>query len=383
NTESEQGKYNTELFEAIVNEGTIGGLVFSWQDEWFKRTWNIMEYSIPGRRRYWLNVQSPEERFGLLSFDPDINMTLSGNRSEWTDATTLYSKTNGPRIRLNDGYDSGRTLQGLNATVDEAYLYLNIQYKDLGSQIEWSRMGTVIGVDTTPERGNTSLPRNLAMNATRGIDFVVELGGPSHSQVRVASHYDLFYYEYGEQGPWIDEVGYASNPDNGVFHPIRMATSYPRHIPTQDRTIPFQYVETGKLRYGTADPSSDSYDSLTDVHISPEESMIELRLPWQLLNFRDPSSRTITGNIWKHGLQANQQIDDIGLTALTYLPTDNQTAKPLQISGNATDTLPLVDQSTNVIDNMERFTWDKWQQPTYTERLKESYFMLQQTYSRF
>ena len=70
-SEQEQGQYVKSLFEDIVEEEMAGGLVFSWHDEWFKRTWNTMDYDHPDRRPFWDNIQTNEQHFGLLSFDPD------------------------------------------------------------------------------------------------------------------------------------------------------------------------------------------------------------------------------------------------------------------------------------------------------------------------
>jgi hypothetical protein len=41
-SEKEQGLKVKQLFEDIVEEKMAGGMVFSWQDEWFKRTWNTI-----------------------------------------------------------------------------------------------------------------------------------------------------------------------------------------------------------------------------------------------------------------------------------------------------------------------------------------------------
>lgn len=41
-SEQEQGTFDKEMFEMIVDEEYAGGLVFTWQDEWFKRTWNTI-----------------------------------------------------------------------------------------------------------------------------------------------------------------------------------------------------------------------------------------------------------------------------------------------------------------------------------------------------
>jgi len=69
-SEDEQGEIVGRLFEDIYHEGMAGGLVFAWQDEWFKRTWNNMDYDNPDRRPFWSNVQTSEQMFGLMSFDP-------------------------------------------------------------------------------------------------------------------------------------------------------------------------------------------------------------------------------------------------------------------------------------------------------------------------
>ncbi|WDC85245.1 hypothetical protein PL321_07265 [Caloramator sp. mosi_1] len=68
--ETKQGEYIVSMLEDIYKEEYAGGLVFSWQDEWFKRTWNTMDLDIPDRRPYWKNVQTNEQMFGLLTFEP-------------------------------------------------------------------------------------------------------------------------------------------------------------------------------------------------------------------------------------------------------------------------------------------------------------------------
>lgn len=52
-----------------------------------------------------------------------------------------------------------------------------------------------------------------------------------------------------------------------------------------------QTFETGALRYGNANPDSPDFDSLADFICTGD--FIELKLPWQLLNFADPSRMEI------------------------------------------------------------------------------------------
>ncbi|MEZ3117193.1 hypothetical protein RYH80_14855 [Halobaculum sp. MBLA0147] len=379
-TEREQGEMDAELFERLVATGTAGGAVFAWHDEWFKRTWNTMETTDPNRRPFWLNVQSPEQRFGLLSFDPEDAITLSGTDDEWTDATRVASGASGVQHPFGDGDDASRDLRELRASVDEAYLNLRATYEDLGEAVDWDATQTLLLLDTTPDRGNTTLPRGLDGETTRGVDFAVELGGPSASRLWVASHQDVFYYEYGERDEAIEAGPYAADPDNGVYHPVRLATSYALRIPNQDRTIPFRSVETGALRYGTADPDHPDYDSLADVFVDTDGNTVEVRLPWQALNVRDPSSRTVVGDVWEEGLSADRQIDDVGLAAVTYAPDADGAAVETSGSWNAVDVLPA---SSEGFGGFARFGWDTWNTPRYRERTKESYDVLAETYRRY
>jgi len=379
-TEVEQGRRDAALFETIVDADLAGGIVFSWQDEWFKRTWNTMRYTDPARRPEWLNVQSPEECFGLLSFDPSDAVTLSGTPEEWTGSAELASGPAAPRVALDDGYDAGRSLRRVRATADEAYLSVRVEYEDLGDAADWERMHTLLALDVFPERGNTELPRDIGASHPSGADFVVELGGPDASRVRVASHADRFYYEYGEQGGYLPAAPYASEPDNGVYHPLRMALSYPLTIPTQERDIPFRSFETGRLRYGNADPEAPNYDSLADVHVDAAHDAVELRLPWCLIHVRDPSTATVMGDVWEGGLDASERIQSVGVAALTYRP-DGDTATALDGPTNATDALPALDSGA-IAAGESRFELTPWDEPAYEERLKESYDILRETYGR-
>ncbi len=94
-SETEQGQMDTRLFQSIVSEGYAGGLLFTWQDEWFKRTWNTMDLDNSNRRPYWNNQQTNEQHFGLLSFDPgkkESAIIVDGESIDWdvARAKTFY-----------------------------------------------------------------------------------------------------------------------------------------------------------------------------------------------------------------------------------------------------------------------------------------------------
>jgi hypothetical protein len=116
-TEYEQGQMIVSMFEAIQRARAQGGIVFEWQDEWFKFTWNTIDLEIPGNRRaMWHNRLTNEENFGLLAVEPGIRtpIILDGQMYDWQQINGLTL------ARLDDGSQ-------LMATSDAAYLYLGIK----------------------------------------------------------------------------------------------------------------------------------------------------------------------------------------------------------------------------------------------------------------
>ena len=69
-SEEEQGKALVQCYKDIMASGCAGSVAFTWQDEWFKRTWNTMAYTDLTKTCYWSDYQTNEQYFGILSFDP-------------------------------------------------------------------------------------------------------------------------------------------------------------------------------------------------------------------------------------------------------------------------------------------------------------------------
>ena len=64
-SEKEQGQALVDCYEDIKASGCAGSCVFTWQDEWFKRTWNTMYAVDLTRTPYWSDYQTNEQYFGL------------------------------------------------------------------------------------------------------------------------------------------------------------------------------------------------------------------------------------------------------------------------------------------------------------------------------
>jgi hypothetical protein len=92
------------MMDDIRETGCMGGLVFSWQDEWFKRTWNTKDQEESGAPP--LLVQRGESRktFGLLSFDPGESnvVTVDGSSVEMERAGQAACERIGFPLRQSD-----------------------------------------------------------------------------------------------------------------------------------------------------------------------------------------------------------------------------------------------------------------------------------------
>ncbi|WP_226617948.1 hypothetical protein [Cytobacillus firmus] len=359
-SEEEQGKINSRLFESIVSEGYAGGLVFSWQDEWFKRTWNTMDYDNPDRRPYWSNRQTNEQHFGLLSFEPGKNeagIYVDGITGDWK------------KLNAKPVYSSGRKnsyLKEMYVHSDEEHLYIRLDYNH---PIDLENETTRLLIDTIAEQGQTSIPVLTGKVKTDfGVDFMAEIGGQDKSRLLIDSYYDTFYYHYSHMLNMIPNESYANKKDNGVFHPIRLALNKELTIPSTGETKPFKSYETGNLQFGNANPAHEYFNSLTDISISRSKKVMEIRLPWALLNIKDPSQKEIAGDLWREGLAGSQTIEGLRISAVS------------EDRAGILDSFPKMQDGVLHGKDSAYYSWEQWEEPDYHERLKKSYHIMKKSF---
>ena len=304
--------------------------MFSWQDEWFKRTWNTQEYDNRERRPYWSNRQTNEQNFGLLSFD-SMRVQVDGSFEDWAEVDDFI----------------GDSSASLKVTHDEANLYLKIE----GLQ-DTERARIVL--DTIPDQGNTGID---ALSFEDGIDFIVDMNG-EESRLVADTYYDYYHYLYGNDQKMIEP---ASNgrKNTGKFTPIYYVLNKKLYYPELDEVRPFEFYETGKLTRGNGNPNSADYNSLADYEFG--DNSVEIRIPWLLLQFRDPSRLEVIGDVFKDGEEASEFIESIGIGL---------------VMGEGEESVLVSEDS-----GLRRYSWESWNVPTSNERLKESYYILQQTFA--
>jgi hypothetical protein len=262
------------MLRVLKDQGCAGGFVFEWADEWFKFTCNTIDYERPaGRRQMWLNPLTNEEHFGLVATDPGATpaATVDGNDAEWT------------RNQSQVIYEARTGLREVRAVKDEGYLYLQLKFDDANV---WQHDPVTIGLDLLPG-GNVGLPG--APHQDPGADYAVVIGPGRQAKSLVAASIDPFRVIYGDVAHDFASLApaYPVTPGVGVWDLQRMIINRPLTVPSTGQRLPIESFDVGDLRSGTADPASPRFDCRV---VWAAGDCIELRLPYELIGFSDPSS---------------------------------------------------------------------------------------------
>ena len=297
-TEQEQMSINADLLRIIDDLGYSGGFVFEWVDEWFKFTWNTIEYEIPGdRRAMWKNAWTNEEHFGLLAVEPGDApaVLIDGNDQEW--------ESNSSQVI----FEGRGAITEVRAVKDEGYLYLRLLLKE--SEVLQSADIT-FGFDLL-DGGNLGLPgaNDLGPDA----DYAVTLDSTGVGQIWVRASNDPLAIRYGRDRHMIDVDPNALEPESGVWHPQRLIVNRPVVIPSTSREYAAEIFEVGALRYGITDPASPEFDSIASWAAS--DHILEIRLPYMAIGFADPSSLQAL-RITSKGVVKTEKVEWIGISVI-------------------------------------------------------------------
>ncbi len=322
-SEQDEMDIDAQLLATIEDLDLAGGFVFEWIDEWFKATWNTMEYEIPAdRRQMWQNAWTNESHFGLLAAEPGVVpiAVIDGLDDEWL--------SNGSQVI----YENTSGLREVRAVKDEAYLYLRLWFDD--EQV-WEQGQVLIGFDVI-SGGNVAL---AGTDLDPEADYAVTIGPGSTARVDMRASNDLFAIRYGLVNEYFPVAFEAVLPESGVWDLERLIVRRPIEVPTTDEFHPAIWFDAGDLLFGTTDPNDPAFDSR--VSWSAEGHVVELRLPYTAVGFSDPSS-----------LQAYRVLSD-GRMATEGVPRLG---------------IGIVYQGTLLATN--GYAWESWQSVQWHEREK-------------
>lgn len=307
-SEEEQGLFLANMFEDIIIQGGAGGIISNWQDQW----------------AIWSNAEDSNEQFGLLSFDR-LKVKVDGDLSEWKKNKVAPFYTVDKKVESN--------IRNLFIDQDERYLYFAIEYTGLKE----ADLETLIFLDITTESGksNNLINPNISVNST---DYIIHITKHGLSQILISD----------------DE----SEEDN-VFKQIQIGLSEEIVNFRTGQTLPGTEYNGGILREGNGDPDSKDYNSLTDYNINQEKNIIELRIPWALIGFTNPSDKSILGDKRTEGINVSVGVYDKNTP-------ENFAIFPNPDTGEA-----------------KIYTWDNWDEPIKEERLKSSYNIIKNMFYKY
>ncbi len=285
--ESAMAAIDARLTREIRESGAAGGIIFAWLDEWFKKNWIVVDYEIPlENTRQWHNVMDAEQNYGILGVyagDQQTTPRLGGDLARWQALTVLAA----------DAMALPAAPSRLRVGSDESYIYLALEIPDFADgAFPWGEREIVLALDTyRADRGQRALPGGLQGDDI-GFEFIAVFRSPSDAELRITPDYSPYVGSAAIKDG--DDYGrFSRRPittvsrEDGRFDSMFVMTNRAR-FGRDGQFFPARGLNRGRLRFGT-----EAQTTLADWYWDREGSVLELRLPWNLLNVSDPSTRTL------------------------------------------------------------------------------------------
>ena len=289
--EKQQGEAIIKTYETLMDNGCAGAFIHSFQDCFEIRMWNT-SYALDLNNMYlWNDRQSESTGYGLIGYRSQ-NSVIDGNDDDFKNAQTVIN-----------GDIKMKTM------MDEQGLYIFVSKKGLGENDY-----LYIPIDTTDQSGSVK-DEDRQLSFERKADFLIEIHG-DEGQILVQSRYESlrenYLYQIKGEDPFVE---YPSK-DDSRFVSIEMICQHHRLIHSymsdeeKYESNLYETYETGKLTRG-----NQKDNSLADYQYG--DDCVEIKIPWQLLNFSNPVEYLIHDDYYLHYGVENKSISQIYLGVST------------------------------------------------------------------
>jgi hypothetical protein len=273
---------DARLTREIEEAGAAGSVLFAWMDEWFKKNWMVIDFEIPvDHTRLWHNVMDAEQNYGILGeYGGEAGRPrLGGDPGPWRALGRIVERAGG-----------GRALGPFRAGADESYLYLAAELEP--GRFPWDSLGIQLAIDTYLPLIGQHLVLPGGIKSEVGFEFLVDLQAPDSATIRVAPDYNRYRGRPStasgdDFGRFYRRPAAPVNREDGRFDSLFVITNRAR-FGRDGVFFPALGYDRGLLSFGT-----EARSSLADWYVDESAGLLELRLPWDLLNVTDPSSRTL------------------------------------------------------------------------------------------
>lgn len=374
--EKEAAEIDARLAAEIRESGAAGEVVFSWIDEWFKRNWLSADFEIPHENApQWHNALSPEQYYGITAMDAGASGAspeLGGDAGRWRALTmlekgALFGRGQDAELRVGD---------------DESYVYVALAAPSLrGRPFPFASTKLQIAIDTyRPDLGQTVLPESGLRSAV-GFEFLIELDDLARAELEITPDYNPYMPErLTKSGAFFGEhfrrPVLSLRRTDGVFDPLFVLTNRARYM-GDGSIVRGRGIDLGKLTYGTL-----AQNTLSDWWWDSAAGILELRLPWGLLNVSDPSTAQI---LFESDVEKALHPGDSGpFSQLVGKPSDGFRFGVVALSTgpDVLGTIPALDAYGNwPRAAFTTWKWKTWDVPTFHARLKPVYAALQRLWA--
>jgi hypothetical protein len=344
---------NARLTREIRGSGAAGSILFAWIDEWFKKNWAVIEYEIPlDHTRLWHNVMDAEQHYGIMGMyagDARTAPRLGGKPETWRALPAVQQSANSSRAGP----------RRIRAGSDESFFYLAVELPS--GRFPWDLQGIQLAIDTyMPKVGQHRLP-DTGVRSDIGFEFLIDLAGPGRATLKVIPDYNR--HDSRVDARTGDDFGrFSRRPvitrkrDDGRFDSLFVITNRARF--GRDGTFyPAQGYDRGKLVHGT-----HATTTLADWYLDQRTGLLQLRIPWDLLNVTDPSSRTLLFDRSTSGDFGTASAKKFHVGVVVYWKR-----------GGVVGALPELRQGTWRAAAFTPWRWSGWTMPRYHSRLKPVY----------
>ena len=401
-TERQVGSGLKRMIYNFEQANIDGYCLFELLDEWFKRAWIVDRLELPASRRHlWYNPMSPEQNFGIIALAPGKDPQEGGHVVNGREGISEWGE---PQIKKADDELSGQAGEIKDITIDhdEGYLHIRIRIEPFESESTtagWDHRDYWVAFDTLDaERGDFCLDTECHLQVEQGVEFKLMIDHPQRVLWMVDRPYDLFGIWHNIRDSWQVWSTIANQSGQFVLH--RTLTNVPYVY--QEMELGSEQVQwTGWLPVGDMQQA----DARSNFAVSSELGVMEIRIPWTLLAFTDPTKMQVVDDqgsgrrepdtsvtegirIWAIHLAENfegneDDVSDVPLSRNDDGMDDdgmnddgmNETTHTLW----PVDSLPMMkakEQSYVLPSQSFVYTWQEWEQPRWYTRRKKMWSAL-------
>lgn len=278
NAQSDQGKEIIGDLKKFYDFGYNGAFIRSWQDVWDRRVPET-SYAVDLQQiNEWHDPLTNTQHFGLMGFKPYRDsslMSVDGDKQDWQKVDSSYQKEDA----------------NVAMTRDHAYIYFWIEDDTISA-----KENVYLALDTHPDLGSKN-PNVVDEVFNRKIDFIIEInhekGATSYVQDRYESLRENFLEQVTGENP------FETYPEKDSTHFQRA-----KYLINENKILSQQELNEQKklynFKFASTDPLKLWNENNNEADVFLSEGVLEIRIPYQLLNIYDPLKFTIHDDYYQN-----------------------------------------------------------------------------------